>query len=290
MCSIEIRTFSVVYAIWSTVFVLLLLWILHKYINHHKETEMPKILHICGILFYIFSIAATVSGIAMGLSFCKDPWSQSFQIPWLIFALFYALHWNAVIIFYFLRLYYVFQSSILKLSNLSIGIFIAGYASFILSLSIGIIARVSAYEYTSGICLGIAFISAVSISMYISVMFIVKLFQVNRNETKNDNGAILLSTMTKCTILAVVSVTTSLILTLFQAVAGALFVYSDGIRIIYNSLVLMDIFTNIICMTLSYKFTDKYYTKICGRLDSRCRLCFRRMESPEVQLSSIQSV
>ena len=115
--------------------------------------------------------------------------------------------------------------------------------------------------------------------IYLSVLFGIKLYQIygkNKNGTKGTDKLVFM--ITKIAILNFVS----LFITFLAAMTVAAFgtgdaQIGDGVPIFveFNAhfMILLDTFTNFMCVVLSYNYYGKYYKKICGCLHNRCSQC-----------------
>ena len=73
---------------------------------------------------------------------------------------------------------------------------------------------------------------------------------------------------------------TSLFMTIIDAVVSTLRIVlaTESMMLLVNHVMLWDIFTNCLCMALSYNTFDNWYGKLCGGLDRKCQSRF--IQSP----------
>eukprot|EP01084_Bolivina_argentea_P142421 250208_1 len=289
MCSISLTIFSYVHGTIDALTVVVVIWIFYKYIKSGETSKLPKTMYITGLFFYFTAVLSFVFLSSMAYNFCEPRMSKSWLIKWSLFAISYAINWNALIIFLFYRLYYVFAGSTFSLSKICVAAFIIVYIIFVVSLIVGF-----TFMKLFWVFIGITFISAVYLSFYTSALFIFKLYQLNHANKVSDTAHIaasqdLISVITKFTILAILSISSTLLLAVYQIVLNATHVSLENeiARIIFNSLVLLDLCTNFICISLSFKFADDYYLLMCGKCDGCCRLlCHKKSPQPKLQMTS----
>eukprot|EP00483_Globobulimina_turgida_P009656 UN09675 len=178
---------------------------------------------------------------------------------WIYFIVFYGAQTYLLWLVLFLRLNYVFKGSHYALSKITVRIHTAIFIFIPLATPCYFITlwTVKGIAYT--IILLISFIFIIAFSFSLSALFIYKLFQVfqnleivNSKKLMNDK---LLSTISKSTMLAIIS----LAMTLLTPIT-LLFVY---LTIIHSSMVeagacllafcsLFDVYTKFICVAMSY--------------------------------------
>lgn len=164
------------------------------------------------------------------------------------------------------------------------------------------------YLFASSYVLGGVF--ALTLAIYLPVLFIYKLYQINSNViseisvTKSDrepsmtasasrpkrtadiNGDnAILTVIRKCTILTVISLISSwciFICVLIAIISGST---SYGLLVFWGTAIILDSHANFICVMLSNSFCDEYYVKICGCID-KCvgQCCFN--DHPGVRVGS----
>ena len=112
-------------------------------------------------------------------------------------------------------------------------------------------------------------------TLSLTILFIKKLLSVHsgtENANSNSDNRIL-KTVTKTIILQITSSITQFILPLFLSIP-----YSNN-EVLFYSLYQVDIgifldgYTNFLCIVMSYSFFNPLYSKLCGCIDKKCRIC-----------------
>eukprot|EP01084_Bolivina_argentea_P034629 64110_1 len=250
----------------SVVIIPLIIWMLYRHISNQKKTPESKYIYVLGLLFYIVTSICLILFVIANVMMCIS--SSSWIVHW-SFMLFYALHWNTVMILLFCRIYSVFKETSYQFSKCQVYTFYVLYGSFIVSIFVIVIGL---FGITFLMYLGfvIIYLLMVIIPIYIFSVFIAKLCAIYR-KTKdvNDDGRYI-SMITKNVILAffcnLSSVCSLIILTIVLASSK-----SDTSDAIYILILFLDISSNCLCIVLSYKQNYKYYSFMCGCLDN----CFK---------------
>ena len=83
---------------------------------------------------------------------------------------------------------------------------------------------------------------------------------------QNEDG--LKHTITKTSLLTLISTCN----TIFAYIVIAVWTYIDSIHFSFmrDILIILDMYTNFVCVLLSYKYFDGYYDKLCGKCDNGC--------------------
>ena len=247
----------------------------------HKKT--PKLSYYSGVTFCIISSFTLLSWGLMPIDICWIfVYTQWGVYIFRITKWFYLLQLYCLWLTLFIKLYYVFKDSIYSLSSCTIRLFIT---FFIFSpITMWIILNLSISFSEDGRTGWIAFLSFAIFSVLLSYLFIHKLFKLFRDTQKlnpiskmNPKNNIL-STMTRTTILAIIS----LILSILSPVI--LYVYYPSMHYNFLSLInyqlpMMDIYTNFICVILTYGPFTKHYVVLCGICDLQCKKCLFKMIS-----------
>ena len=106
---------------------------------------------------------------------------------------------------------------------------------------------------------------------------------------KTSNDEELLNMIAKNSLLAIVSIS----VTLFNFILFALIetFMSPHYGVVVDTFIISDIYTNALCVFLSYKTFDVYYYKICGYCDTKCiRKCLITKDPASRSMSSTESV
>ena len=270
---------------------LVILFVLYGFclLIKNMTSDMPKLLKLSLISFYIFSILSTAS-----LTFhqyhleciLNEPphvveKSELYQISFICFLFSYQSHWYALVNILFFRLYLVFNPKSqphqpLKVSNCTIIIFITLSTIYILntaSSAVILIMRLLQDFYLNSFLMIakilLYYILNIGISLFVTIIFIYKLFKldgltksVKTSEDQQQDS--LLPVITKYTILAAVSTISTIV---------AFVTFGNSF------LILLDIFTNFLCVTLSLKHAEKAYQRLCCCIDKKCHDCLGKYQS-----------
>eukprot|EP00483_Globobulimina_turgida_P012102 UN12124 len=106
--------------------------------------------------------------------------------------------------------------------------------------------------------------------IFITTMFVYKLFNVYRAPNFRDDD--LLSIITKNTILALISILSTILNGIILFIAWN---HSSNLPLWYfkDFCFVLEIYTNFICILLTYRHFKKQYVTFCGFMDRRCKSC-----------------
>eukprot|EP01083_Nonionella_stella_P066954 176735_1 len=99
---------------------------------------------------------------------------------------------------------------------------------------------------------------------------IMTVHRANRDNVSNPE--ILMRIITKTSLLSIIS-TSQTFLILIIAVAALFGLRSQLTSAIGGWLVMLDVYTNFVCILLSNKYYDPWYTKVCGRCHNKFHQC-----------------
>ena len=109
---------------------------------------------------------------------------------------------------------------------------------------------------------------------FISGLFVYKLFKVYQKfvpvSATNDDG--LLSIITKNTLLAVISVTSTILNSIIVVFAWNN-LQNIPLWYIKDVCLVLEMYTNFCCILLTYKYFNNHYDKFCGCMDRKCKYC-----------------
>eukprot|EP01084_Bolivina_argentea_P078149 141784_1 len=277
----------------ATVFTILItafLWIftvfiLYKYIVYKKSSiiQQPNFLYYPGLIFIILISLSLFSYIFVATFLCINDTTR--LLIETIFSLFYGLQFYLLLLIMFLRLYYVFHNSPLKLSKITTYSYILIYILLpiliIFTLSLGLNHTLFVTFVT------ISFVLFVILILSIIILFIAKLVRVYKYCANDEE---LMDAVTKTTILTLVSILVTLLIPTHSLLREPFdFEYGSWFYFLGNVFTILDIFTNFLCIVMSYKYFDSYYYYICGCLDTQCKslcsLCFGiHMSTKDVEM------
>ena len=192
---------------------------------------------------------------------------------------------NAIMIaLMFHRLNIVFKDTLFQLSKCTVVVYITFYVlGCIFGAFWGLILSemIAPSAMISTIVLGISTLLVLSICAMLTFLFVYKLIMVNKYCTtigsdrvnKDEKMKGLIATITKISILTLISIITLLI---DGFVAFVVQNISNSIHIwfAWTMIVIIDVYTNFVCIYLSFQAFDKYYVRIFGCCDAGCKqLC-----------------
>lgn len=273
------------------------LYFIIKYVDNEmqkpKEKKSPKILYYGGLIFLIISSICLLFWSTMPMDICYTfisttegyTYFKITQYSWLVQLYFL---WLTL----FIKLYLIFKDSIYKLSIYTLRFFAVLFT--LLPLAMWLIINIIIHVTNDGRYAWIAFICFGVFSLILSCLFVYKLFKVYRDsqqlrfqdEMNLDDK--ILSTITRTTILAL----TSLLMSILCPVI--LYIYYPSIHYEYGSLMnyefpILDIYTNFICIALTFSVFNDQYKTVCGFCDTKCKYYTFKMVSKEVIRNHVNS-
>ena len=240
--------------------------------NQNQKQKQPQYLFYAGIAFvlttYIILIADTIS---IFFYECNHMWWMLFM---LIFGFTYTLQIMLVLIILFLRVYFIFQTSAYAISKATIGIFLIVFVS--IPPTVGVVEfwyHTSHHSESSSIGLAICYFVNILVMLSLLLLFIHKLFTIYGHLPKiedikqSETHRSLMRVITRTVVLTSISV-------IFTLTASIGFITIDKLNklgfMIVTIMVVIDVFTNFVCILLSYAYFNDYYDKLCGRFDIFC--------------------
>ena len=233
-----------------------------------KETNKDsRTLFSIGLLFMIVTFLVLLFNLLAGVYKCSTNHQKiyhAFEPPVTVS---YAIQFYLLLLLLFIRLYNVFKGTMYALSQITVKIFCIMY---ILLPPLGVTAALFFVLQISGgfILTMIAFLIVITLIISLMIMYIRKLLRIYRSVAITDcpDTDELIITITKTTILTLLSlsvtfVTPIVIISDTQAAIGN----------VVTSTMLLDIYTNFLCITLSYSFFFGMYMKICGCMHRICK-------------------
>jgi len=187
----------------------------------------------------------------------------------------YAGHWITFLLILFLRLIQVFHQTDQETTScfraFSLCIMALLSLNFIAISVIFTVFRENAHLSLVTLC-SMVILSA-AMALFLMITFIRKLYVLNANISAAANSSDLIEIMTKYAILTGIS--------LLVTAASLLLVIAleyDGSESVINMIITAtttNVLIDILCISLSFKFYEKYYKLCCRCTDTRCRSCCR---------------
>eukprot|EP01083_Nonionella_stella_P043710 117953_1 len=258
--------------------------IIISFIHKHVEAlpKPPKTLFCTSLTFMVCSSLALLVQIPAQLFHCIDLKTQHAEsLIILMFAIFYSVQYYMLLVFLFVRLKVTFEGSIYKLSDCTTKIFkfLFIFNPFFITIS----AVIFAVNMTVGIIfIVIEFIITFGMTTSLVSLYIYKLIKVYKMDVDVDN-TIYVDVITKITILSVVCILGTMMAPIPLLFLGQMNQYTIWT---VNIMLSFDIYTNCICVVLTYSSFSPYYFKLCGCLDAKLKKKYRKtiqMMNIEVQ-------
>ena len=216
-----------------------------------------------------------------------------YRITFTFFLFCYQMHWYTLVNVLFFRLNLVFNPEAQMYSNLTLSkstilLFTVLSISYLLNTISSVVIQVMQIldlliltRWIIGSKILIYFVLNLIISIYITIIFIYKLCKMDKIkrslpipvEDKQQDS--LLPAIIKYTNLATISTITTII---------TLLTFGN------SWLVLLDIFTNFLCITLSLKHSEKAYQKLCCCIDRQCSKLVNKRRSILIPGTSTECV
>lgn len=244
-------------------------FVLHQFIKSHSMVKTPKYIFVISLFLIIVTLLCLLAW-AILLSFDHQIFNGLFNIL-------YTLQYYALLLSLFTRLSDTFRdSAAFSLSHQSIKLF---QYTFICSSSTFIFFAIMEHQIRGNMLWTalVLFISAFFILsiLFVNSSFIHKLFKIYQLNTQNVK---MLTIITKTTVLTFTSIVTSIIspfIIIYRFHVQSLCAFSD-------LLITLDVFTNFLCIVLSFNHFDKFYHILCGCLDSKCKsMCTHTLKTDE---------
>ena len=282
VCHIEYGVISPPLFLSSTI---IMLCFIYKYLKSIKAEKKASLKYL-GLTFFctqlIYSIVIAETNIVWAwVQDCEAGTAFIGTSSVIASALFFG-QYLVMILLLFYRLKVVFVGTTYELSRCTIWTFYTMCAlAIIFSLSFSFAndwqGEYSIVEMITMLGAGLMMFSLI---LFVSGMFVKKLMDVNKAavDAQKKDGQNLLSAITKQTILSLTSICSMVVVFslnfVFNAIVTDIFNSTAHADFIAVTFCLIDVWTNFICIFLSYGAFDDYYTKICGCCDTKCKqLC-----------------
>ena len=258
-----------------------------KFINYSRANKKSKSSVCLSASFYLTTdLALLASMFHGGLNSCEynqefELWPLPNKLYYITFAFFYFLQYHIMLIVLFHRLHAVFINTPYQISNHHTVIFVAIHILFIiLIIASALFIHIPVIVFITQIGYGLLLIILI---IYITVLFIKKLYQSYEEEEEirdsitsidafgNKKGgsstSVLMKIITKCTVLTCFSVISSVFT---WGLFGILFMTSNS-AFFTAFIFLIDVASNLICITLTYRFAEGQYNKYCNIIEMCCK-------------------
>jgi len=255
--------------------------------SKEEKWGQPKSLYCAQLMFYAFCLieALTLTPSLVGNCYgsLMPQWLHSLFF-WLSLTSYYA-HWIALLTVLFLRLRTVFDVHgggcrvSPTFTRVSLGIMVSASVLYCMVVAGSVVAT-----WKPGIIpLSVVFLSAalmililLSYSLVLAFTFVRRLFNLNRLRKSDQDEFVQI--MTRMTIIAIVSVTASVVVSVTLIVAGSYGAnYTPWSYLILITALSADVLVDVICIALPLASYDKHYQCLCSRCDAQCKVCCARL-------------
>ena len=275
-----------------------MLWLIYQYTCKSMKSEQNKTLKNLGFtLFSIQMMYCMVTGsnsliwaftancsMELGIEFLKKYVAVAVML--FISTILYSAQYAVMIFLLFYRLKFVFDGTAYELSLCTKWTFYIMYVLLILltvsSFSALIYFLSGGQSFIGIILVSFAGLSAILIIFFLTFLFVTKLIDVNKR-CDGHRESKLLSTITKQSILTLISIVSLLacVIIFFLLSWTRLLVSSIDAHFVFILYSLIDIWTNFICILVSYHCFNAFYTKMCGCCDIKCKQLCGKLAKPQ---------
>ena len=246
--------------------------ILYVIYNIKNWKPINCILFYCSQIFILFSISSMITVIIRVIF----PYLLDNALIRLFLVIFYGNQMSFLYLVLFLRLKMIFHGTSYELSKIVVYI----YMILFIILCLIIISLIIFHSQLSilGMLTSSSLLLSTILNINITILFVKKLFQVFKKNNDNNNNRIV-NIITKTTILAIVSCTFTVLVVVSLILATLFTAYRESI--VYPASLLMDSYTNSICVLLSFNVFQSKYDLLCRCLDAKCKSLCRYMTQPQ---------
>lgn len=192
-----------------------------------------------------------------------------------IYGLCLAIQTTTLLIFFFVRLNMIFESTAFQLSKCTVNCFVSLFVCLFL---LWFVIIVGVFGYNADVLkllplVALLFFINITIIISLSAMLIYKLIAVYKMEaTKKEKDDGLITAITKTVILNAVCILSTILnvsgIVIYNAVSPSM-----GSVIFVGIMAIADMIANYFCVLISFKAFRSYYEKICKCTDDNCRKC-----------------
>ena len=270
ICSIGDHLFSILFLIAATFCFVSVFYGLCKFIQ--VDVSPTKLLFHTQSLFLIISMLLILNLILYGCTKCNYmlfPMSQLMQTVLFdkILTILYMLQLYFLWLVLLARIYCVFRKSHLKISKKILLLY-----SLLLITFPSILPIVVIQEFHDIFSI-ISLVIALFITLSISIQFIRKLIEIeklNKKPESMDKNSILF-VIIKSSLLATISAICNVMLIVILCINQSVNLYKSPL---FDSILLIDVYTTTIYIILSCNFCKNLYFKMCGGVHSKCYSIF----------------
>eukprot|EP01084_Bolivina_argentea_P047778 88060_1 len=291
MCHIgddeKTKTWIILYVVISAVLIITLFPIGYHFIQNFrsnkaktlKNTKLGNKFFYVGLLYLIqSSITLMLFSPEIILSRCHYESYISNEILKPTIAIGYGSQLCLMEIIWFMRLYEGFKGTTLALNKCTVNLYV------ILNIigAVFIFPMLLSYHFINDEIFSIIFAVAVffyiSITISFAILFIHKLIKAHQNI---NSDAAFIETIIKILLLTICSTVITIITIIATVISQFSFIHSDPNALhaqfawYFGSLI--DIYSNILCVILSYSDFNFLYLKLCGCTHKNCNVCWNKL-------------
>eukprot|EP01084_Bolivina_argentea_P266940 452944_1 len=205
---------------------------------------------------------------------------------------FYGSHLILLIALLFARIYFIFDETLYKLSETTIHIFIALFIFEICDVAIYILlvtCTIPLKPYQSDQLLFITYLIGVAnmfvIVLWISILYVYKLFTILSNTSDNSNPITekLFTSVTKHTLLALIWIST-LISFWCIPISFRQYLNYDAYLLLHHGFMLLDVNTNAFTFVLGFQFAHKTYMRCCSCTHNKFKKLIKNLVQSEPEI------
>eukprot|EP01084_Bolivina_argentea_P256199 431250_1 len=273
-CSLVSMAMSITLTIICLFLSAIVMYVLMKFIYKMQHEQLNKIGKFCGFIFIIATYVTLFCCMMTASHDCYMLYHSSIHhVISVVYIISYIIQSFTLLVIFFNRIYNVFASTRHKLSECTTKIYIG---LFILELICAVFMLSTLMFVTVTLIITVLFF-VIFITLMISLvaLFVYKLIMVY-NHIEKESDSFLATAITKTTIL----ISTSVIITVIHFISVTLHVnhYNNhAFKWIDNYVAACDVFTNFLCVIMSYKAFKIYYSQMCWCVEPKCRSCWMKV-------------
>eukprot|EP01083_Nonionella_stella_P126576 383202_1 len=249
-----------------------------------SNLKSSRRLFVAGLIFFIIVFSLYISRTVWSLVYCND--AKLYETFTQLSLRLYSLHTVILLGILFYRLYTVFTGTAYHLKSWQIKMYLVIY---VLTWILLIYSNMEAFKYAatgkglapyniSIMMGGMTFLFILISTLFLVGLYVHKLVQVHKQAAQNDK---LIVAITKTSLLCLISTINGLLTAVFVMLMLA--IQSMHWWMITQMITITDIYTNFLCIFLSYRYFHEWYMKLCGCCDAAChRFWIKRMSMKEV--------
>lgn len=243
--------------------------LLYYYILAYKEGEFKKSgkgSFYTGLVFFIFIILSEIFYIPCLYYYCWDPTLNN--VFGILVTQGYAIQTIMLLGIWSHRLYTILEATKFKIHYGVIIAFIIMYIITSISFATGGIFFQLFLQSFGPFLFSLGFILVLIMSSFLVIIFIIKVFQTYQKTKDNISNPKLIKLITKISLLTFISTT----FVILSSIASLLLpiVNSPHMIMMFTWALSIDMFSNFLCIYLSYASSHKLYIKLCKCCDRKC--------------------